>query len=223
VLLGNLFDFDTLWLAEALAHSAEDTVAAVLRSRGDSAAATEMTEQNYLRAASFLRAPDRTSLVPIDGFGTLDERGAGWLFLKYLRARSGGEVLGRLTRGKQLGSQNVTAVTGLDWPALVRDWATALYAAASSELNGHIRAEHNFGGFDLGAAIKSVSKGTYPLAPKQPTTGAFTLDVMLPASAAAYVLLEVGASESISLTLRGERGRPFHESARPGIAILRLQ
>ncbi|MGH7466780.1 MAG: IPT/TIG domain-containing protein [Longimicrobiales bacterium] len=223
VLVNQQFDFDALWLAEALAHSAEDTLAGVLHSRGDSAGARDMAYQNYLRASLFLTAPERTSLVPIVGFGTLEERGAGWLFLKYLRARTNPDVMRRLTNGRRFGSQNVTQVTGLEWPSLLGDWATAMYAAASIDVNGSRLAQHTFGSFDLAAAIKSVSDGRYPLEPRQPRSARFTLELMLPPSAATYLQLEVPAAESFSLSLRGERGHDFHTSARPAIAILRIE
>jgi hypothetical protein len=218
-----LSSLDVVWLTEALAHSAEDTVATVLRTRGDTVAARVMTTENYRRAAIYLAAPERTSLVESSGGGSLGGRGAGWLMLKYLTARVGGDVLGRLIRARGLGSENVSQASGIAWPTLLRDWASALYAAGAPELNGNTPPPtQSFGSFDLRAAISSVANGKYPLKPKTSTGSGFTHDIWLPASAPSYLLISAAPGESLTLSMAGSAGRAFTADERPALAILRL-
>jgi IPT/TIG domain-containing protein len=225
VLQGGLPSLDAVWLSEALAHSAEDTIAAVIRSRGDTIGAKDMTRENYRRAALYLSAPEQTSLVEADGGGTLGGRGAGWLLLKYLSARVGGDVLGKLTNARGFGSANVSQVSGIEWSVLVRDWASALYASGAPELDGHSPpATQNFGPFDLRAAISSVAaNGKYPLIPRAMNGSSFAHDVWLPASSPSHMLVSAVAGESLTLMMAGSSGRAFTADERPALAILRLR
>ena len=220
VLVSGLPVMETLWLAEALAHSAEDTVAGVMRNRGDAVGAREMTRENYLRASLFLARPEVTSLVATYGSGTLEERGAGWLLLKYLLVRAGPGVLGQLVHSRGMGSQNIADVTGLNWSSLVRDWAAALYAAG---VNQRRLAESNFGDFDLYSAITSVNNGGYPLVARKPTSNDFTLNITLVASAASYVIINVPPGMPINVSLANHSGEPFDEGIRADIALVRLR
>src|SRR5207253_4155853 len=83
ILSSNLTPED-LWLSEAIAHFSEDTVAGVMRNRGLTADADRYARENLNRATNFLKAPATTSLVASTGEANLEERGAGWLFFKYL-------------------------------------------------------------------------------------------------------------------------------------------
>ena len=122
VLLGKSVEED-LWLQEALAHSAEDTIGGVFLARGDEARAHYFREKNYRRAALYLADPTRASIVDFQYSGTLEDRGAAWLFLKYLTDRFGGDVLQRLTDDSQIGTANVTSTTHTEWETLLGNFA----------------------------------------------------------------------------------------------------
>ncbi|HSL71221.1 MAG TPA: IPT/TIG domain-containing protein [Longimicrobiales bacterium] len=215
---------EALWLSEALAHSAEDTLAGAFRARGLEAEAAAMERGNQLRAAGFLAAPDQTSLVATTGDGSLNERGAGWLFMKYLQARYGQSVITKLIRSTATGTQNVVAATNTSWTTVLRDWATALYAANAPELNGvSLSPTLSFGSFNPRAAIGSVAGGSYPLVPQRPNITDFAFDMALPASASSYLMVTAAAGEQLNLAFAGLRGAAFGADARPQIAILRVQ
>ncbi len=119
---------EATWLAEALAVMAEDRVAAFLEAAGNSGVGAQIAKGNFERAVGFLGAPWDVSLIIQLGTGTLSERGAGWLFLRYLTDRFGEPVLKALTQSTALGVSNVASVTGLPWTALLQDWGIALAA-----------------------------------------------------------------------------------------------
>ena len=110
---------DALWLAEGLAHHAEDVIADVYAGRGDAANAQQYRIQNYTRATRYLREPTATSLVAENGTGTLEMRGASWLFIKYLVGQHGAGILRTLTQSTSSSVNNVTNATGKTWSALL--------------------------------------------------------------------------------------------------------
>src|SRR5690606_16233524 len=124
---------DVLWLSEGLAHMAEELVAAELEGRGDHDLALLFRRENHERAFRYLQAvdsiPDSVALIEEENPGTLEGRGAQWLFIQYLTGHYGGEaILRALTRSRLNGVANVEAATGTTWPELFARWSVALWA-----------------------------------------------------------------------------------------------
>jgi len=86
---------EALWLSEALATASEDLVARTFFARGRPERARAFREGNYVRAIRFFRDPGDVSLVVSSGQGSLAERGAGWLFIRYLAGGRGSSRTGR--------------------------------------------------------------------------------------------------------------------------------
>lgn len=223
-LVSNIRSVEELWLSEAIAHFAEDTVASVLRSRGLTALADDLLRENLVRARFFLAAPEKTSLVASSGTGTLGERGAGWLFLKYLNQRAGGNLLRRLETSTQTGAASVTSIAGVPWMSLLRDWSVAVFAAGSPDLAGvTLPPEQTLGGFDLRSAVASVANGVFPLNTNQLSDGDFSVDWSFIPSSTSVSKLNVPPGTTVNLILAGERGGSFVTAAQPQVLILRLR
>ncbi len=211
---------DALWLSEALATSAEDLVADAYQRRGDDDRSWIFREGNYIRAVRFLEDPGGVSLVVSAGSGTLKERGAGWLFLRYLRGRTGGDdVLGGLTRSTATGVANVEARTGLSWSALVLDWSSALYLDGTGAPVPDVLLFRNF---DLREEISRVNGG-FPLQP--PVRGGGDADLVrtVRASAVDHVLLEPRASGGLAVNLAGPGGGPLEPTAGLRLRLVRIR
>jgi hypothetical protein len=124
---------DVLWLSEGLAHAAEDIVGDEFLRRGDAVTATDFKRPNFVRTQFWLREPALTNLVTEDSPGTLEERGAEWLLVRYLAEHYGGDsLLGRLTGSTAIGADNVAAATGRPWPEILADFAVAVWPASRS-------------------------------------------------------------------------------------------
>jgi hypothetical protein len=215
---------EELWLSEAIAHFAEDTVATILRSKGMTAEADAFERPNLVRAHYFLTSHAKTSLIASTGQATLEERGAGWLFLKYLNNRVGGNLLRRLETAAETGARSVTTVTGIPWATLMRDWAIALYASGSSEFAGlTLPREHTFGTFNLRSALGVISQQGYPLIPMTVGDGDFSVDWSLAPSSTTFTRLTVPAGSSANLILAGSRGGEFTTATQPQILVLRVR
>jgi hypothetical protein len=89
---------ESTWLSEALAGMAEDRVGDRYAARGQSDVAAAFQAGNRKRARLFIERPLAAALITGSGTATLAERGASWLFLRYLAEQYGGDaLLGRLT------------------------------------------------------------------------------------------------------------------------------
>jgi hypothetical protein len=217
-------DFESVWLSEALAHAAEDTISRVLRGRGETEAADRMVRSNYIRAGLYLQDPRRVPL-PYGGEGdTLEGRGAAWLFLDYLTAQYGGGLLKQLVATTDQGAANVSARVRTTWTNLVGDWVLALYADDAPELAGYqIDERYSYPNRNLRADVSSVtSSKTFPLKPRL-ANGDYVLSGTMAASSASYVLVGSEVPGPFAVGMSGPRGAPFGADAQASIWVLRLK
>ncbi|MGD2216007.1 MAG: hypothetical protein PVJ64_04600 [Gemmatimonadales bacterium] len=119
---------ELLWLSEGLAHMAEELGGDAADVVGEDAAAENLYLSNFGRAASFLEDPGSNSLTVVKGGGTLGERGAGWLFLRWLADQYGDFIFRDIAAASPNGVANIEAQTGEDFFRLYADWAVAVWA-----------------------------------------------------------------------------------------------
>ncbi len=119
---------EELWLSEGLAHMGEELGGDEADAAGEADAANNLYGANFSRAASFLEKPDTSSLTVVSGSGTLNERGAAWLFLRWLAEQYGDFVFRDIVSAAPNGVANIEVQTGEDFFRLFADWAVALWA-----------------------------------------------------------------------------------------------
>lgn len=215
---------DALWLAEGLAHHAEDLVADEFRRRGDNQNAALFSAQNYARASFYLRDTTTVSLISEELPGSLALRGGAWLLVKYVAGQYGGNtVLRTLARSTLNGAQNMSSATGQSWSTLLSDWAVALWADDAPELSGvQVSARHSFNNINLRTAV--TTGGSYPLRPTQLGFADFALGGVLSASSQRMILLSGGLPpRPLNLAFTGQHGGPFTTGAVPQITFLRVR
>ncbi|MGH7481430.1 MAG: IPT/TIG domain-containing protein [Longimicrobiales bacterium] len=229
-LIRGAFTQETLWLAEGLAHMAEDLVAEVFERRGDVDMATRFRGSNRSRAFLFLGTPEespgpphRVSLLSGAGLGTLEQRGAAWLFVKYLAEHHGQEILGRLTATTLSGTTNVQDRTSTSWAETLDAWSVALWADDAPELEGAgLDAAYGYPDTDLRDALFSESRGGYPLHPPVQGFGDFAIEDTVAAASAYYLILDArDAAGRLGFGL-APTGTRFDTHAEPRISILRI-
>ncbi|MGH7752072.1 MAG: IPT/TIG domain-containing protein, partial [Gemmatimonadales bacterium] len=109
---------EIVWLNEALSHLAEE-----LGGRSflpaDNAAFSRFVIGDLFNGYRFLENPGAAALVYQTSLGSLAERGANWLFVRYLVDRFGSGISRRLVQTNLTGAANVEAQTGDPFGRLV--------------------------------------------------------------------------------------------------------
>jgi hypothetical protein len=205
---------EALWLSEALAQMAEDRVARAYESQGDDLSAEQFRNGNWTRADRYLGDTPDVSLIVGTGQGSLEERGAGFLYLLYLTEQEGEGLLGALTRTTSTGVANVEARTGASWPDLVADWWSAVYLDGPGPESGPMVYPQT----DLRALLESP----FPLEPTTVGSADFTGSGALWSSSAAYYILVPGLTGSSSVRLGGEAGSASAAHAALRMRVIRL-
>jgi hypothetical protein len=221
ILLAGAETQEALWLSEALAQMAEDLVGDLLRRQGEAVLARDYQMGNWKRARRFLQATGHTSLLASIPPGTLAERGAGWLFLRYLHGHALEEdFLRRITRSTRTGVDNVSAVTGRSWPDLVSSWAGSLF------LDGvgiPVRETLMIPEFDIRWTM-SVFGGAYPLSPRPISSSASSsFSGTLWSSAGDFFIINGSPPGGLALTLGGPDGQPPSLDAGFRLLLVRLR
>ena len=220
---------DVLWLSEGLAHSAENLVGNAFFARGDSANGFDFKIPNYVRANRYLAAVSNTSLLSAASPGTLELRGAAWLFVEHIAGHYGAaDLLGRLTRSARTGTMNVTVETGRPWRQLFSDFTVALWADGAPELQGvSIDPRLTFAGLDLRRDLARAQQGgTFPLRPPVRGYADFLASDQLPPASADYFIAQqsIPAPPALGIAFTGMFGGAFTGLNAAGqITILRIR
>ena len=144
---------ELLWLNEAFSHYAEELGGRSYELNPDArladctigVTACRFYIGNLLNAHAYLDSSSKHFLLPTEGIGSLAERGAAWLFARYLvdqyatgSTRAQWDMLTRsLVQTSRSGAANIEAVTGAKFDTLVSRWALANWVTdfgAPSEL-----------------------------------------------------------------------------------------
>jgi hypothetical protein len=130
---------EVLWLNEGLSHMAEELAGKTYEARFPPPSGRTDPNQlfpdsaqgfltpNMRNAQSFLKTPGLTSVIALTGGGTLAERGAAWLFLRWLGDQKGESIYGRLVQTGRTGVANVEDKANETFASLFGDFATAVY------------------------------------------------------------------------------------------------
>jgi hypothetical protein len=132
------------WLNEAMSHMAEELGGKLYETRYPCPAgppcpspgranpsqlfpdsAQGFLLSNFVNAYDFFFSRRDFSLTSPTGYGTLEERGAGWLFLRWLVDQRGDASLSQLAQTSRTGTANIEAVGGESFRSLFADFLTA--------------------------------------------------------------------------------------------------
>ena len=128
------------WVNEGLSHIAEELASRLFEARypaplGRSTAtqlfpdsASPFIKPQMLNAYVYLNSSSGHSVTTFGGSGSLEERGAVWLFLRWLGDQKGEAIYRRLVQTSLTGMANVEAKAGEPFARLFGDFATAIWA-----------------------------------------------------------------------------------------------
>ncbi len=176
---------EAVWLNEGLSHMAEELGGKLYEARypcpnlppcppaGRASTAQIFPDSaqgflppNFGNAYDFFSSRLDYSLTSPTGFGTIEERGVAWLFLRWLIDQKGEAKLGELVQTRNTGTANVEAVASEQFPRLFADFLVAtLLDDYPGTTAGQIPARYQYPSRNLRAIyarLNSIAAQSYP-------------------------------------------------------------
>jgi hypothetical protein len=224
---------EALWLNEALSHYAEELGGRTYLP-GDETTFSNFLAGNIRNAYNYLTATGDHFLVATSGNGTLPERGAGWLFIRYVvdqlatdaTMASWHAVTRRLVQTRDVGAANIAARMGEPFDQTLARWGLALWV---SDLPGFVtppelRYESWRFRTTYAALYPSPFPRPYPLEPPVTTGPEVDMTGTLRAGSGVYRrVLHPSGSPPFTLQLATPQGGPLAPSLAARLTVIRVQ
>jgi len=234
---------EVLWLNEGLSHYAEELGGRsyALAPDGQVTDCTIGTTEcsfyggDLLDAYDYLDSTSRHFLLPTAGIGSLAERGAAWLFVRYTVDKyAAGSTMAdwnTLTRAlvgtAQTGAQNIATVTGDPFTTVVGRWALANYVTD----RGGAPPELQYDSWRLHAVYSSLHtqrpntfKNFYPLVPTISAGRDVSVSGTLRAGSGIYHrATQPPGDPGFTLSFTAPNGAPINPATLPRLNVIRLQ
>ena len=215
---------EDIWLNEGLSHMAEELGGKLYEShwpcpnlppcpaspgRASTAQIFPDSSQGFLppnfgNAYDFFSSRQDFSLTSPTGFGTIEERGVAWLFLRWLVDQKGESKLTQLVQTRTTGTANIAAVFGENFQVLFADYMTAVllddFPGATA---GQIPARYQFPSRNLRAIyarLNSIASAAYPTAYPLDVNDLVAASKLTPASVAATYQMKPGSLDLFQFT-----------------------
>jgi hypothetical protein len=226
---------EAVWLNEGLSHVAEELGARYYDDAYPAPSGRTMPSAllpdsavPFIRgdlenAALYVAATQDHSVTAFQGFGTLEDRGASWLFLRWLGAQKGTGVYARLVQSGLRSGENVESAAGEDFASLFGDFALALYADSIPGVSRtSLAPRYRMGARSLRELEASaLGHWTLPLQPRPaPAAGVPTIGAMVQGTVA-YYALTVPAGGAV-VRFAGPNGSPLPAGLVPRVGVLRI-
>lgn len=229
---------ESVWLNEALSHYAEELGARAIPDAPGAPPRSRFSQfaiGNVDNAYGFLLAPEQSFLVfPSTSSGSPEERGAAWLFLRWLADQfTNGTETSAFTRSllatNRTGAANVAQVTGRPFDALVGRWLMASYLDDLPNVRAATDLQFTSWNFrQTFASLNQQDPGryprVYPVTPVAAGTTPFARRLTLRGGSGVHALAELPAGATrFTLQLSDTLGAALSALAEPRAIVVRLQ
>ena len=231
---------EQVWLNEGLSHFAEELGGRLLGDGpGQGLASTRLVQftiPDLLNANDYLMDPEAHFLiVPSSSTGTLQERGANWLFVRWLADHYATDSMGtsltrQLVGTSLLGSANVQAATGTTMSQLIPLWQLANYL---DNLPGFTPTDPRlqYPSWDfrhiydtLNAQRPDLVSREYPLRPDSTTTGSYSRTGTLRAGSGRHLrVLQAANAGGVDIVLARKSGEAFPDDRGVRFGMVRIR
>jgi hypothetical protein len=221
------------WLNEGLSHFAEELGGRLVPDtqcpNSPSCFNEFISRGDLVNAFEYLTSPEDFFLItPGDSTGNLQERGADWLFVRWLTDHfSADTILGRdftrkLVATNQTGGVNVQAQTGEDFSKLVGEWQLANYLddlPGFSEPTARLR--YRSWNFRQEAATEGIS---YPLVPDSTNGIDYSHSGVLRAGSGKHIrVVQDPGAGAVDVTVTAPTGAALPSTVAPRVALVRVR
>lgn len=229
-------DAQDTWLDEGMSHFAEELGGRSFLP-GDPASFSNYVIGDLFNAYSYLDSTSTHSLALGSGIGTLAERGAAWLFVRYLADQFATDTtfaaVAAFTRTLEetslLGGADIVAATGQSFATSAGHWVLANYVSdllgftAPPELryvSWHFRTTFA----SLNSQRPALFPKVFPLTPVATTPNAVSLSGTLHAGSGSYALADQAHSTpGFDLLFSGPKGAALPAALNPRLNVIRIR
>jgi len=230
---------EEVWLNEGLSHFAEELGGRLLgNGPGQGLASTRLVQftiPDLLNANDYLLDPEAHFLItPSSSTGTLEERGANWLFVRWLADHYASDSLGtsltrQLVGTTLIGSANVQAATGAPMSQLVPLWQLSNYldnlpgfAPVDPRLQ-YLSWDFRYVYDTLNAQRPDLVPREYPLRPDS-TTGSYGRTGTLRGGSGRHLrVLQAANAVAIDIVLARKNGDAFPDDRGVRFGVVRIR
>jgi hypothetical protein len=233
---------EVLWLNEGFSHYAEELGGRSYELNPDARLADctigttpcRFYSGDLLNASSFLDSTSSHFLIPGSGIGTLAERGAAWLFVRYLvdQYAAGGDTAGwnavtrSLVQTNLSGANNIEDVTGNQFEDIVSRWALANWVTDAG-----VPPELQYNSWNLHSVYSSLHTqrpnlfpNFYPLVPTTSAGRDVNMSGTLRSGSPIYHRVTQPAGDpGFTLSVRSANGGQINAAFKPRLNVIRLQ
>jgi hypothetical protein len=231
---------EEIWLNEGMSHIAEELASKLYERRYPEPSGRSIPGQlfpdssqnfivfNLINAYLFLRQPYFTSVTHFIEAGTIEERGASWLFLRWLADQYGEDILRRLVQTSLRGKANIADKTGEPFSQVSGRFMIAVY---TDSLPGVSRAA-------IPRPFRFQTRNLRELFQRLNTTAGFApfpiVPLALPYDGKVTGPLRVGGAAMLTVTVPADQahttlryaplgGGPWRGGLEPQVSIFRLK
>ena len=226
---------ETLWLNEGMSHLAEELGGWHFLAQGDTSRFSDFVLGDLYNAYLFLEDPSAYATMFASGTGTLEERGAAWLFLRWILDQYGDpgqsdyDLTRRLEETRLRGAANVEAATGDSISRLLPQWFLANYVSDLPRFTAPGRLSYKSWSFrQTYASLHQQSPTTFsrafPLVPPAYLGGLFDVSGVLRSGSGAYVLaVQAPAQAGFGLRFTNGGGGALPDSLEARLNVVRIR
>jgi hypothetical protein len=245
---------ESVWLNEGLSHMAEELGGKLYEARypcpnlppcppaGRASTAQIFPDSaqgflppNFGNAYDFFSSRLEYSLTSPTGFGTIEERGVAWLFLRWLVDQKGDAKLGELVQTRNTGAANIEAVAGEQFPRLFADFLVAtLLDDYPGTTAGQIPSRYQYTSRNLRAIyarLNAIAQQSYPTPYPLSIADLAANERLTPSSPLLSRMMKPGSLDLFSftsttantgLTFRPTTGTTFQSNLNAQVTVVRL-
>lgn len=232
---------EVVWLNEGLSHISEELASRFYETRFppplgriDPAQLFPDSSQSFIggnlfNAYNYLRETEEHSVTTFGSFGSLEERGAAWLFLRYLGDLKGDAIFGRLVQTSQTGLANVEAQAGEQFETLFGDFSIAIWTdSLPGVARSAIPERYRFKSRNLRQIYARLNQTgstqrVYPVS-LEPLSIGTPVNESMPNGTMDLFQLQADAASAFDLTLKPPATSPaFPQSLATQLSIFRLR
>jgi hypothetical protein len=237
--LENRGNGEVLWLNEGFSHYAEELGARTYVS--GTPEFSRFAIGDLFNAYQYLDSTQKHFLLATEGIGSLAERGAAWLFVRFIVDRfSGGTSTAQwntFTRGmletSATGAENVANATGLPFDTVVTRWALVNWVSGLNAPGFTAPTALRYDSWDFRTTYASLYaqdvahvnfKKPFPLTPTQSTGRSVSLSGTLRAGSGVYHrVVQPGDERGFTLHFTTSGGGLLNNALVPRLSVIRIQ